>query len=57
MSHASIPPALRSRLGPPEDLVRVSVGIEDVEDLIDDLRHALQSASTKPRLIAVGSTA
>jgi len=42
MSHASIPPALRNRLGPPEDLVRVSVGIEDVNDLIDDLRNALQ---------------
>jgi len=42
MSHASIPPALRNRLGPPEDLVRVSVGIEDVNDLVDDLRNALQ---------------
>ena len=40
MSHASIPPSLRNRLGPPEDLVRVSVGIEDVNDLIDDLREA-----------------
>ena len=40
MSHASIPRALRDRLAPPSDLVRVSVGIEDVDDLIDDLRSA-----------------
>ncbi len=40
MSHASIPAALRDRLAPPSDLVRISVGIEDVDDLIDDLSHA-----------------
>jgi cysteine-S-conjugate beta-lyase len=40
MSHASIPRALRDRLAPPPDLVRISVGIEDVDDLIDDLRSA-----------------
>lgn len=40
MSHASIPRALRDRLAPPTDLVRISVGIEDVDDLIDDLSHA-----------------
>ena len=57
MSHASIPQSLRSRLGPPEDLVRVSVGIEDVDDLIDDLRNALQTSAAKRRLVAVGSTA
>ena len=55
MSHASIPASLRDRLGPPEDLVRISVGIEDVNDLLDDLRDALRvSAATKSRLIAVG---
>ncbi len=42
MSHASIPGALRERLGPPSDLVRISVGIEDVDDLIDDLSHAFK---------------
>jgi len=44
MSHASIPLALRNRLGPPEDLVRLSVGIEDVDDLIADLSQAFASA-------------
>ena len=41
MSHASIPTALRDRLAPPPDLVRISVGIEDVDDLIEDLEIAL----------------
>src|SRR5262249_40885333 len=40
MSHASIPQALRDRLAPPPDLVRISVGIEDVGDLIEDLSRA-----------------
>ncbi|HET6979736.1 MAG TPA: cystathionine beta-lyase [Pyrinomonadaceae bacterium] len=42
MSHASIPVALRNRLAPPPDLVRISIGIEDVDDLIADLSHALE---------------
>jgi cystathionine beta-lyase len=45
MSHASIPSALRDRLAPPTDLVRISVGIEDVDDLIDDLKHAFEIAA------------
>lgn len=44
MSHASIPEALRDRLAPPPDLVRISVGIEDVDDLIEDLSQAFAQA-------------
>jgi cystathionine beta-lyase len=44
MSHASIPQALRDRLAPPPDLVRISVGIEDVDDLIEDLSRAFALA-------------
>jgi cystathionine beta-lyase len=44
MSHASIPHALKGRLAPPADLVRISVGIEDVDDLIEDLDQALAAA-------------
>lgn len=44
MSHASIPQALRERLAPPPDLVRLSVGIEDIEDLIEDLSQAFKVA-------------
>ena len=43
MSHASIPAALRGQLAPPEDLIRLSVGIEDVDDLIEDLKTALKA--------------
>jgi cystathionine beta-lyase len=41
MSHASVPAELRKLRRLPEDLVRVSVGIEDVDDLIMDLDQAL----------------
>jgi cystathionine gamma-synthase len=42
MTHASV---AGSALEVPDDLVRLSVGIEDVEDLADDLRRALDAAS------------
>jgi cystathionine gamma-lyase/cystathionine beta-lyase/cystathionine gamma-lyase/homocysteine desulfhydrase len=41
MTHGSIPEAERNRLGVTPGLVRISVGIEDVEDLIADLEQAL----------------
>jgi cystathionine gamma-lyase len=41
MSHGSLPADLRARLGISDNLVRLSVGIEDVEDLIADLDRAL----------------
>jgi cystathionine beta-lyase len=41
MSHASTPPEVRARYALPADLVRISVGIEDVEDLVEDLDAAL----------------
>jgi cystathionine gamma-lyase len=42
MTHASIPPDQRAALGIDDGLVRLSVGVEDVEDLIDDLGQSLQ---------------
>ena len=42
MTHASVPAGERARLGIADDLVRLSVGIEDVEDLQDDLAQALE---------------
>lgn len=41
MTHASVPPATRQQIGITDGLVRISVGIEDAEDLIADLDHAL----------------
>src|SRR6185369_1519758 len=41
MTHASVPADARAKLGIVDGFVRLSVGIEDVEDLIADLDHAL----------------
>jgi len=42
MTHASIPKAERDKAGVVENLLRLSVGVEDVEDLIEDLKQALK---------------
>jgi cystathionine beta-lyase/cystathionine gamma-synthase len=43
MTHASVPVEKRDKLGITDGLVRISVGIEDVEDIIEDLDQALSS--------------
>ena len=43
MTHSDIPPPERERLGITESMVRLSVGIEHPEDLIADLRQALEA--------------
>ena len=40
MTHAGVPDNLKENAGITDDLVRLSIGIEDVEDLIDDLEQA-----------------
>jgi cystathionine beta-lyase/cystathionine gamma-synthase len=47
MSHASIPAEVRDSVNVPSDTVRLSVGIEDSEDLISDLDEAFRLATTK----------
>jgi cystathionine gamma-lyase len=42
MTHASLPAAMRASLGISDGLIRLSVGVEDVNDLIADLRQALK---------------
>ncbi len=42
MTHADVEEAERKRVGITDGLVRLSVGLEDVEDLIADLREALE---------------
>jgi cystathionine gamma-lyase len=44
MTHASIPADVRRRAGLPDGLVRLSVGIEHVDDLIADVEQALEKA-------------
>ena len=41
MTHASIPPKIRSELGISDGLIRLSVGIEHVDDLLADIKNAL----------------
>jgi cystathionine beta-lyase/cystathionine gamma-synthase len=43
MTHASVPPDRRAKIGLTEGLVRISAGIEDPEDLIADIDQALQA--------------
>ena len=46
MTHASIPPANRQKLGISDGLIRISVGIEHVDDLISDLSNAFERADS-----------
>jgi cystathionine gamma-lyase len=41
MTHASIPPAVRRKIGIEDGMIRLSVGIENVEDQIADLKQAI----------------
>ena len=43
MTHASVPPENRAKIGISDTLVRISVGIEDADDLIADLEHGLNA--------------
>jgi cystathionine gamma-synthase len=47
-SHREISPKQRERMGIREDLVRLSVGIEAVEDIIEDLQQALEASGNRP---------
>jgi cystathionine gamma-lyase len=46
MSHSNIPPAQRLSMGIPDHLVRLSIGIEAVDDLLADLKWALEASRT-----------
>ena len=43
MTHASIPKENRAKLGITDGLIRLSVGIEDAQDLVDDLKQAFDA--------------
>lgn len=45
MTHASVPPERRARLGISDGLVRFSVGVEDVNDLMADIDHAFEGVA------------
>jgi cystathionine gamma-lyase len=43
MTHSSLPEKERKKMGITDDLIRLSVGVEDVRDLLDDVQRALES--------------
>jgi cystathionine beta-lyase/cystathionine gamma-synthase len=45
MTHASVPPAMRHAMGLTDSLIRLSCGVEDVDDLIADLDRALRASA------------
>ena len=47
-SHGLVPPAERQRLGIGEQLVRLSTGIENIEDILSDIEQALRTSVEKP---------
>jgi len=49
MSHASLTPADREQMGITDGLIRLSVGIEAIEDLVEDLDAALQDSNSVRR--------
>jgi cystathionine beta-lyase/cystathionine gamma-synthase len=53
-SHAMITAAEREKMGVTEQMIRLSVGIENADDLIADLEHALQAVTTTPQHAQVG---
>jgi cystathionine gamma-lyase len=49
MTHASLPAEKRAELGIGDNLIRLSVGVEDIEDLKEDLAQALARAGAVRR--------
>ena len=49
MTHASVPPEIRAKLGITEGLVRLSCGVEDLEDLLGDLDRGFESMPARKR--------
>jgi len=52
MTHASVEPEVRRKVGISDTLIRLSVGLEDVRDLIDDLEAALQQPTRDSHVIS-----
>ena len=47
MTHASIPKEERKKAGLDDGLIRLSVGVEDIEDLVADLEYALNQRGSR----------
>ncbi len=49
-SHLTVPAEERKRIGITEQMIRLSVGIENADDLIADLEHALEAVGARERM-------
>lgn len=47
MTHASIPEEIRKKVGITDGLIRLSVGIENIDDILADLKQAIDAAEVK----------
>lgn len=47
MTHASVPAEVRAKLGITDNFIRLSCGVEDVEDIMADIDQALEKACKK----------
>ena len=47
MTHAAIPPEIRREVGIVDELIRLSVGIEDAEDIKNDIEQAIKASERK----------
>ncbi|MEE9553961.1 MAG: PLP-dependent transferase, partial [candidate division Zixibacteria bacterium] len=43
MTHASVPPENRAELGITDGFIRLSIGVEDIDDLIEDLERGFKA--------------
>ena len=50
MTHSGVARELREEIGPSDALIRISIGIENVEDLISDLAQGLEYAGQQARV-------
>lgn len=56
MTHGGIPAAERALLGIGPDLIRLSIGIEDAEDLVEDIEQALEAVKSSVQISLAPST-
>lgn len=57
MTHASVPKSQRDALGISDTLIRLSVGLEDKEDLMEDIEQALKAAVSFIIIVSMGGCA
>ena len=55
MTHGSVPPGQREAAGITDGLVRLSVGLEDPDDLIADLEQALRAAAGAEKVLSAAN--